>query len=194
MKLGLERIKQRFPANFDEWEKLDLPETASEAVTAANLARLTGTASILPSALYVCSILPTDDLLDGVATPHGKEQLASSDLRRCLNAEIRLARAKTAIVLEILRMDTIRFTRSRHCVKQPACRDSLTGDLEWIGHDTSFLVSVDALVSHAGWIKKHLSRLCESCMRRACDVQDGLRRRLWSELPEIFGLEVEGWK
>lgn len=56
-----------------------------DAIEADNLAHLTQTDSVLPSALFICATLPTMLLVNGVSRVGGrKEHLSPEDLIRCL--------------------------------------------------------------------------------------------------------------
>ncbi|KAH9910838.1 uncharacterized protein B0H18DRAFT_405977 [Fomitopsis serialis] len=60
------QLKKHYPTTFSEWTDVQR-HYSPRAITAVNLARLTNTPSILPSASYVCCQLPNHDLLDGAS-------------------------------------------------------------------------------------------------------------------------------
>ncbi|KAM5539307.1 hypothetical protein V8D89_006998 [Ganoderma adspersum] len=43
------------------------------------------------------------------------------------------------------------------------------------------------------WTKDPEVRLCGPCEKAALDRDTAARRRVWDELPDIFGIKVEGW-
>ncbi|KAH9948565.1 hypothetical protein B0H21DRAFT_733074 [Amylocystis lapponica] len=76
---ALERLKTLFPNNFDAWENLDTAwesavmtgEDDGDEIIAVNLGRLTGEASILPTALYFCCQLKGDWIVNGITLADG---------------------------------------------------------------------------------------------------------------------------
>ncbi|PIL26537.1 hypothetical protein GSI_12295 [Ganoderma sinense ZZ0214-1] len=82
-----------FPRDFDVYCNIAPQGTQPiQCITAVNLARLTNTPHILPSALYVCCYVG-GKLVDGRTHEDGTvEHLATDDLRRCFDARIALDR------------------------------------------------------------------------------------------------------
>ncbi|KAH9932341.1 uncharacterized protein B0H18DRAFT_1102473 [Fomitopsis serialis] len=64
------QLKKLYPTTLSKW--IDVQRHYSpRTTTAVNVARLTNTPSILPSASYVCCQLPNHDLLDGASHSDG---------------------------------------------------------------------------------------------------------------------------
>ncbi|KAL6308557.1 hypothetical protein BKA93DRAFT_519250 [Sparassis latifolia] len=109
---ALERLKTCFPADFEEWCELDEDGSAyvtmkpEDAIAAVNLARLTQTDSILPSALYGCCCLDTHTLLHGMRHADGSsDKLSQEDLERCVEGRIKLMEANTRELRWVLRLN-----------------------------------------------------------------------------------------
>ncbi|KAH9922084.1 uncharacterized protein B0H18DRAFT_846023, partial [Fomitopsis serialis] len=90
----LSRMKSCFCTDFKTWIAVyknsgnsSMYFCGTDAIQAVNIARLTGTDSMLPSALFICCQLDPYDLLHGSPRPDGTlERLRSRDIVHCINA------------------------------------------------------------------------------------------------------------
>ncbi|KZT67607.1 hypothetical protein DAEQUDRAFT_672986 [Daedalea quercina L-15889] len=78
------RMKSCFPTKFETWDTMrgSCGSTltgfcTADAITAVNIARLTGTDSMLPTALYSCCLLDPECLLKGTARLDGTREYLS---------------------------------------------------------------------------------------------------------------------
>ncbi|KAH9835446.1 uncharacterized protein C8Q71DRAFT_710409, partial [Rhodofomes roseus] len=125
---AMERLVSFFSDNLKEWLVAHasygtplisvMPE---EAVGAVNLARLTGTLTILPSALYMCCQLSSKDLLRGVTLSDGTiEKLNEGDVERCFDAREEVMRQNINSMLRLWQPDT-----ARACSTPTFCKHAL---------------------------------------------------------------------
>ncbi|KAH9835468.1 uncharacterized protein C8Q71DRAFT_859090 [Rhodofomes roseus] len=84
---ALALFRSLFPSDFASWARRGALQSMHHSITAVNLARLTGTTTALPCALYECCQLPIETLLNGVVFADGTtEKLGTEDAHRCLAA------------------------------------------------------------------------------------------------------------
>ncbi|KZT66639.1 hypothetical protein DAEQUDRAFT_767861 [Daedalea quercina L-15889] len=116
---SVQQLKELWPTNVALWSKVQRAyKYSSWAITAVNLARLTDTHLVLPSALYVCCQLPEKTLFDGAAhSDVTVDVLCPEDLQRCVKAKVQFTQ---------MRMDYVHTTfstssRSNSCATEPSC-------------------------------------------------------------------------
>lgn len=192
---ALSRLQSFFSDDAGQWRDAfkrhashSIKVTAEDAVVAVNLARLTQTFSILPTALYICCQLPSTSLLYGVfrASADGsKEQLTDDDIVRCMNAREELMRFNLLSTFQIWN------PRVSHL-----CTDTVNC-LATLEHQTR--VIREASVLHQYTLSATIREVIgDVCLCVACE--DMLRKRLervqrkhWAELPHMFDLHITGW-
>ncbi|KAI1791593.1 hypothetical protein LXA43DRAFT_888909 [Ganoderma leucocontextum] len=201
--------------NAAQWQ----PDAIWHAIRAINLARLTNTVIILPTAFYICATLGPDlRVLRGSTLEDGStEQLTLEDMHLVLEMKARLAveNARTAFLLfrppdvqvcgptlsrkakcgEVRRrlLEHAGLSKAPHPVASERALDS------WVTNADSLPVFAPtpgplgsvALVPGVGWYQP--CRLCEACRNHFQARDRELRREVWRRLPEFLGLTVEGW-
>ena len=110
---SLSYLRKYFPTTLDEWKDrtyCDMPGRwrREEAIGVVNLARLTGTEAILPTAMVVCCQLDVKDLIHGFTLEDGsREKLSDEDVVRCMAAKHTLSRLASGITeLAFLALDS----------------------------------------------------------------------------------------
>ena len=188
----------------------------AHAIRAINLARLTNTPSILPTAFYTCATLGPD-LVHGFLMSDSdlfRERLTPDDLRLCLELKARLAaeNARAAFLL-------FRFPGTQVCQNtssQGYCAEVWRRILEQAGvanekvpHPVASERALDSWVADADCVPATMvvptpgnvmlvptfpqRTLCAGC-RNHLQVRDReVRRQVWSRLPELIGLTIENW-
>lgn len=160
-----------------------------------NIARLTQSHTILPTALVVCcDALCSRSLLFGVEREDGTlETLDDDDLVRCVSAKRDLIRASTKAVLAAFApFDTPRCEHHSEC--QQEFRNFLlpyfVENLEVITREHLFstwdcLVDDDLLCQVA---------ICDQCVEHLGERVRSEQKKVWERLPEILDLgEIDGW-
>ncbi|KAH9833970.1 uncharacterized protein C8Q71DRAFT_154717 [Rhodofomes roseus] len=94
----LSRMKSCFCEDLDDFRKfrsqsgspsMKLCVTATDAIAAVNIARLTETLSMLPSALFFCCLLKTETLINGHPRADGTlDCLSPADVIKCIDARL----------------------------------------------------------------------------------------------------------
>jgi len=193
---ALEQLQSRYSSNYDTW--LDAWYGAhghnttplmtcqpTDAIATVNLARLTGTASILPGALYECSALPTQSLLQGVLRGNDNttmEMLSQADTVRCLDARKALVHDHFVAALRIFDPSV-----SLPCEKPVEYSSILDSRSEWLRtqdhwetglYDCLTCRNVQELVRH--------EPLCLACEKMLEVRHRRERLRIWFQLPEYF--------
>ncbi|TFY59717.1 hypothetical protein EVJ58_g5597 [Rhodofomes roseus] len=160
-----------------------------EAVGAVNLARLTGTLTILPSALYMCCQLSSKDLLRGVTLSDGTiEKLNDGDVERCFDAREEVMRQNINSMLRLWQPDTARAcstpTFCKHALEVQAEAVRLVESGTFRGYDL-FSTFVDPL--------KEAPQLCASCDEMIRGRANTTMRKHWALLPAMLNLKIPGW-
>lgn len=190
-------LKRFFPDDLAEWPNSpfcyllpDRPDMAILAIGAVNLAHLADEPALLPTALLICCMLKSTDLLKGLAREDGShEHLALEDLGRCLDARGRLTE-------KILVLATRIFAPlpAQGCTAPVACEKLLQRMLLGVGKQAVLFADPDVFTHWPGvYETSFLASCCERC-REMLRVRDGKERQaVWDELPGIMGVQVDNW-
>ncbi|KAI0668527.1 hypothetical protein C8Q78DRAFT_1081384 [Trametes maxima] len=198
---AMHHFKLYFTNDLAVWDtagvdgNLFLHITPPDAITAINLARLTHTDSVLPTALYLCCQLDAE-LTAGVERPDGStERLEPKDLELVLRGRTELVRASTRGACTICKPSPSPQCVNKGCER--ALREVLNMMLDGLQKDPiGDIAGYAALDSWEHWIEDvvDLWPLCEPCrtMLHARDLD--VRRDVWKRLPRFMGVTVEDWK
>ena len=185
-------LEEYFTDDFSAWECNDkrVVDVAHEhCIGVVNLARLVDKPSLLPTALYQCSLLGSA-VLDGYRRADTSiEHLLPEDLRRCICGRNRIAREVNAILSEVFVADPC-----EQCTSPDGCQGALQWMLETAiackdSTSPSVLGSWEARIKD--WGMQY--GLCALCEQAALDRDATTRQWLWDELPGIFDVKVDGW-
>ncbi|TFY53348.1 hypothetical protein EVJ58_g9503 [Rhodofomes roseus] len=193
---SVRQLKQLFPATLDAWRDLERHDSP-RAITAINLAHLTNTPSVLPSALYVCCLLANHHLLDGAPHPDGTvNMLGREDLLRCMKAKVQFVR---------------RLTNDIHNMSLPAanianCTSAGMCSLAFHNFKNAALVRASRENMEAGVLEPrydlldtfrkreynvNYTALCEACIALLQSKMAQSEENLWAKLPRFFDLPVD---
>ncbi|EPT02350.1 hypothetical protein FOMPIDRAFT_1101492, partial [Fomitopsis schrenkii] len=157
------------------WKNSGLADTsyttnAKRAILAVNLAHITNTPSILPSALYVCCQLDADVLLRGRVRRDGVvDTLSHEDLVRCIRGKAMLCTRSVQVCLDVFAP-----------LKNPGCTSK--------DNRCKSSIMAGRLHSIRSLIPRPPDPICESCVNQLLERHFRICEGLWAELPEILGL------
>ncbi|KAI1788492.1 hypothetical protein LXA43DRAFT_640779 [Ganoderma leucocontextum] len=202
---SMHHLKSYFTNELSTWDSagadgnLSLHITPPDAIAAVNLARLTHTDSVLPTALYLCCQLD-QELNLGVERADGSvERLDQRDLELVLRGRTELVRASTRGACTICKpvpgAQCASSKGGQGCER--ALREILSMMLDGLQKDPiGDIAGFAALDSWEHWIEDvvELWPLCEPCraMLHARDLD--VRKDVWRHLPSYMGVTVEDWK
>ncbi|KAH9932309.1 uncharacterized protein B0H18DRAFT_987525 [Fomitopsis serialis] len=181
LKESIQQLQALFPTRFDDWADLNPsgPYSALRAITAVNLARLTDTPSILPSAIYACCQLLDQVLLEGATHLDGTiETLGRGDLIKCMKAKVKFTCMQTHMVHQQFRVAVAQLSTEN---RGPGILEPW-GDLLCADSATVGIADANAL------------RPCARCMSDVGRRIDSEHREWWCSLPEDVGIEVDDWE
>ncbi|PIL26555.1 hypothetical protein GSI_12313 [Ganoderma sinense ZZ0214-1] len=179
-----------FPSDFDRYEELrkghSLPRNLY-GIAAINLARLTNTPSLLPVAFLKCHSL-REAVLDGQKRADGTvEHLSPDDLRRCFVAQSALLERNSQAMGSVFQPKP-----SDTCNDPARCRRGLGDSCNLIVRKGT-VFQHDFIINWAKLIELAGQSICPECEKELQARNAKERRKVWDDLPKIFGITVEGW-
>lgn len=194
---ALARLRSFFSDDASQWRDAlrnhasrSIKVNAEDAIAAVKLARLTGTFSLLPTALYTCSQLSSPTLLFGVFrddTSGTVEKLAEDDIVRCLDAREALTRLNLLSTFQVwnprvshMCMDTVNclatFEHQTRAIREGS-----------VVHQYTLSATIREVIGDVC--------LCVACEEMLRKRLERAQRRHWAELPHMFdlGLHISGW-
>ena len=176
--------------------RYSLPFPDECAIGVVNIARLTGCASILPGALLICCTLH-EELVHGFEREDGtREMLSEDDFMRCLLAKPRLMVAAVQTLFHAFQPLYMRFP-PEHCSSTRGCNEGLQTLFHCLGRKPFVVATPDPFWDWDDYVAVHdpywedICRSCRNCLKRRFFAS---QQELWSDLPNIFNIEVEGWE
>lgn len=193
---ALDYLKSHFTHSFDRWEKIPVwsPDGFEEhhAIGVVNIARLTGETSLLPTALWLCSMLGSA-VLEGFTYSDGtKETLSPEDVALCIQAQQKLSQD---VFLGVVACFSPPLTQScKHMTSPNPCQCATLDMLPVVQKVVERSMYPNPLweQSRAGW-RTALAGLCEGCVDTVFERRKQQRRSAWRKLPSVFGLDIPGW-
>ena len=197
-------LEAYFTTNFDVWERLrkgerEVPFTPSEnpaadAIDTVNIARMTGTPSLLPLALYQCCQLDPVNLIEGV-----KRSEADTEVFSLSNADVALCfRAKERLLKVSANVSAISLLLNR--CGRPEISETCTGRVYGISTSGVLRLDQDLTTDPLGYdpsmdeeaepqyVAIGDVELCRICRREMASRVRSAKQRIWSELPSYFDL------
>ncbi|KAI0355262.1 hypothetical protein OH77DRAFT_1403873 [Trametes cingulata] len=158
-----------------------------DAIRAVNLIRLVDQPSMLPVALFLCTLLPIDKLLSGTESNRGLDTLPREDLVRCLEA-------RTTLALRSLKArERVWATPcSDRCLHNRRCMDPILARVEIEQQSRNISTGGHAFTSRESGIMR-LEGVCKECMQTLLARSTEETRFIWEMLPGDFGLEIPEW-
>ncbi|KAH9922101.1 uncharacterized protein B0H18DRAFT_1019106 [Fomitopsis serialis] len=194
----LSRMKSCFCTEFETWVTVSrdggspvMKFGTADAISAVDIAHLTGAESMLPTALYSCCQLKAEHLISGCPRPDGTvEYLSPVDTMKCVDARQTLYQKAITTGLEIfsplapspLCLDrvqcgrAIQALRGRHLRFPPA--DVIATTLSPKHLMFSSLPTEERLY------------VCPECADLIREAEEPTYRKIWAELPRLLGIET----
>ncbi|KAH9932275.1 uncharacterized protein B0H18DRAFT_987382 [Fomitopsis serialis] len=123
LRVSIQELQKLYPAGLVSSGLATQDHWTPRAIIAVNLADLTNTPSILPSALYACCQLPDDKALLGASLSDGTlETLSKDNLLRRSNGRVKLAFKQALVIHELF---VHRFSDSEGCTTARVCRGTI---------------------------------------------------------------------
>ncbi|KAH9922100.1 uncharacterized protein B0H18DRAFT_1212765 [Fomitopsis serialis] len=193
---ALERMKSCFSDDLDVWSEADvgmgsasMSYVDTDAIAAVSIARLTDTYSMLPSALYTCCQLDTEEIVNGVTREDGTtERLTQEDMLRCLNAR------RTLLHDNIVSAYTLFTTTPHGCTRHSDCElmrrnladTHITFDTDGV-EDYAYLADWDPYFRNKELSGSYHS-LCPNCQAAILEHARELRLAAWTSLSKTLNL------
>ncbi|KAI0355243.1 hypothetical protein OH77DRAFT_354435 [Trametes cingulata] len=196
---ALARLKKYYTSDLQAWDdrkgrRRYVLANAADALTVLELAYLTNTPSLLPTAYLICCSLDNARRLKK-RTRQEQPLLASLspwDLKCVVTGKAKLAQRRATRLLGFLRA-----APCAACPRPEKCAVAVQRTLQRIDLAELEQGLDDTLVfDHLSgwfWTRGQEERLCGRCMAASDEVHTKLRLETWYKLPEIFGVEVPEW-
>ncbi|RPD58576.1 hypothetical protein L226DRAFT_466520 [Lentinus tigrinus ALCF2SS1-7] len=188
-KRALSALCHIYPTELEEWVGSDSQIDDNDrfyAIAAVNLARLTDTPSILPSAFYHCALLQSRVLLGFTREDGSKEYLSQDDLGRCMDGMPKLIASRNTTTLGLARC--IQESGAENCWRTGLCaiaRRSLSNSMVMMplhpDHETHAMSSESSRWTAHG--------LCDRCIAKLEKEEFKSLSILWTRLPTIFDVD-----
>ncbi|TBU44939.1 hypothetical protein BD309DRAFT_957268 [Dichomitus squalens] len=194
---ALSRLKKYYPSDLSAWE--NYPQRARyvtirppDFLLAVQVARLTNTFSILPSA-YLEMSRHAEQLVMMLPEFHdGQLGLTAEIITQALRGKAALIEGVTSRILAISTA-----VPAPQCPTQSQCAllaHGLLGRLNVSGEIETKLSCEVALQPLYDWFwGVAANALCACCQEASRRVDEEMRQRVWKTLPQHFRLEVDGW-
>ncbi|RDX48940.1 hypothetical protein OH76DRAFT_1351373 [Lentinus brumalis] len=189
---GLKYLRTFYPDDYFTLEKRRREEAPSTicAIGVVNIARLTGADYLLPVALVECCRLGSD-IVEGLRREDDTiESLSTADLGRCFEAKQKLIETRVEAAFDIFDGEP-----SEDC----SAREKDTEHLRELHTDLSQtlshrLCSPDVLERWWPSLSHYIPPLCAECDGMFRQADRDRQRAIFHHLPELVGVDVEGWK
>ena len=193
---ALRALRKFYPSNFNDFlvnEVKARDHVVEHAISAVNLARLTGTYTVLPAALYYCA-WQQGYLLQGHRREDGQtEFLSDDDLARSIDGIAVLA--SMARMLHITMADIcLQFQDYEWpCKRSGSCAASIRE----VGNRLSVHVGTESRVTTFEDVQEYWSNkdVCGGCTWMLNHLHFEFRKVFWQGLPGIFRVDdlIEQW-
>ena len=185
-----------FPASFDTWvehESLRAKRTllhTEDAIEAVNLLRALSWKDMLPAALYLCSQLRPEPLLQGHRrADRTLERLATDDVARCMRLQKAFVRESADIAARLY--DT---TRSDGCTNNRpfvfnTCKITLASEnrSKILGGGALHGDPLGCALRDQIDLLETAGSVCGRCAAMLRRREEGMRREFWEKLPGLIG-------
>ncbi|KAH9835442.1 uncharacterized protein C8Q71DRAFT_709962 [Rhodofomes roseus] len=197
LKRSIQELQKLYPTDYSSVQHRQFYSSGiPRGIVAANLADLTNTSSVLPSALYSCCQLPDEMLFEGTVLPDGTvERLSRDNLLRCSRAKAKLAFRHAQSIHEIFSHED-----SQDCLDNSLCRDDTRIARDAVldgrgveGGETDALAPLGAFFSEYRYAFSDGAYRCGHCMSALYAREVAAHNAVWKHLPSYMGVKVEGW-
>ncbi|KAI8992835.1 hypothetical protein BD414DRAFT_412376 [Trametes punicea] len=191
----LDYLKKYFVEGYDTWARTDPPRPPAfqsvHCIGVVNIARMTNTDILLPTALMGCCMLTAAELVDGFAREDGtREVLAAEDIGRCFLGRANLMQANTLATLKLFNQ-----TLSEGCTRRDVCAPVFLRLLDELRSHERVVCTLDWYKYWSDYIdgRDDDRRLCAPCYKMLSEREKQQHREIWRRLPELMGVAVEDW-
>ena len=196
-------LRTRYPDDYDAW-KIGAPYAPVVSIGVINLARLVGADALLPVAFMECCKLGPS-VIDGFTNDDGThEYLSPPDLKLCIQAQQALIEARVQAMLRVIDLNPI--LACSHYYDGNSSGSDWYSDEEYTDRRRlkgfyrrlkagriSDLYTPDAFQDLLPLVRKDIPDLCSPCLSALKTGFSKERRSAFKRLPELIGVQVEGW-
>ncbi|KII86149.1 hypothetical protein PLICRDRAFT_700275 [Plicaturopsis crispa FD-325 SS-3] len=187
----ISQLVEIYPPTLEKWDqRSNIPPLISDAATShfalVNLARETDVPSVLPAALYCCSMHGAEDIIDGIVQPDGsRSELSPADMRACLLARETFARHPPMLAF-MADLGFIEGLIESLCEDPNTCvKDEISILRSCALAERSFdLLDGRVLTKDASFVHT----LCDECAGAIKYDFERQRLSIWERLPALYGL------
>ena len=162
-------------------------------IEAINLFRMLSHPEMLPVAFYLCAVVvPLSSCVRGIQRADGAlETFSVDDLERVLKGRDRLASKGSYYAYAIYALEP-----SPTCQRKQRCKAGLADEQQRVLATDANLQATCVL--HRMFRKQleaaqKSGALCADCIDAIVARQEQIQQDVWSNLPKLFDLDVEGW-
>ena len=203
---ALSRLKQQYTTDMKLWRYMQHGKSRTlvqcskaDHLAVINLARLTDTPSLLPTAFLACATTLGAEVLRAVDSP-GPFGISSEDALRIIEGKAALARESGKHALSAIPALAGCTHVSKAGSSTQAPRSALAS---FMGEDGGFsqgsasqFVQRQPFDACSAMIPKDAAgelAICPRCKNTLLVRMENAMLSTWADLPKIFGLKVEGW-
>lgn len=188
---NLKHLQKYYAEDCSSWfdvSPLEPPGFLEEQVIGVvNLARLTGTDSILPTAILGCSCLYSDTLLKGMTLEDGShETLCPDDIGRCLSSKWETTEASVWLLHKVFSVGP-----ADDCIRPPQCRPIIQKMLDGVMSDKKDAVKLMWWEDWRPYMEEvdEDRELCKGCFDMLHSRKCEEHRKLFDRLPDRLELK-----
>ncbi|TFY53344.1 hypothetical protein EVJ58_g9505 [Rhodofomes roseus] len=199
LEASVSKLKALYPSRLAVWQSMR-HTFSPRAITAVNLAHLTGTLTVLPAALYCCCQLPDATLLRGATHPDGSNDcLNQDDLLKCIGGKVYFAQEQMqTICFLFLRGEA---SCSHRCPSKPSCKGifnkihSKALARAWERDTIAWAMEPWDDILNKFDPRRHRpdspNMLCVACMKRIDEMIEEHFTSMWDGLPYHLGVTLD---
>lgn len=188
---NLKHLQKYYAEDCSSWfdvSPLEPPGFLEEQVIGVvNLARLTETDSILPTAILGCSCLYSDTLLKGMTLEDGShETLCPDDIGRCLSSKWETTEASVWLLHKVFSVGP-----ADDCIRPPQCRPIIQKMLDGVMSDKKDAVKLMWWEDWRPYMEEvdEDRELCKGCFDMLHSRKCEEHRKLFDRLPDRLELK-----
>lgn len=188
-------LTSHFSRDLEQW--LQMPWVPKgfqrhHAIGVVNVARLTGEISLLPTALWQCSMLGSD-VSQGFTYSDGTvETLSLEDLGFCLHGQAKMAQQMTLNFIACFNPPLSEGCKRGKGPNPCACKSFDAFPLMKQFFTELPVHYPNPIITPWSWAQ-YFKGFCEECLRTIKARGERVRRESWQKLPSFFRLEVPEW-
>ncbi|TBU21796.1 hypothetical protein BD311DRAFT_188914 [Dichomitus squalens] len=191
----LDYLKKFFVMSFKTWARVDPPRPpafeAIHSIGVVNIARITSTDVLLPTALMGCCMLNSTELVNDFTRENGTlEKLSPEDIGRCFLVRANLMQANIMATLGVFEQ-----TLFEGCTRRDVCGPVSLKLFDELRNHERAVCTLDWFKYWSDYIdgRDDDRKICARCYKMLQEREKEQHRGLWKKLPELMGVVVEGW-